>query len=301
MKKINWAEELKKSISKILRQGIEEINNSEKNIDVLIHDSRKRVKNIRALLKLIQDELTENKFKEFNNSLRNLNRNSAAVRRSYVMLKIIENELKSNTNIPNVRLLEYLKSIIEERMVISQPKISTNQLLTQYSDYFHFLAKYLGNVSLNKMEFTLIRTGLERIYDTAKNCSQISRKKHDVILYHELRKNIKDLSYVLEIIQIGWPSIIKSYNKQLKILAEIIGEMHDLHEFKAMLSNSKVPIGMKKAAIEVHNEIQQRINSLIIVSDEITVKIFAEKTKCFVSRLEIISSYKYNKPKIGLK
>ncbi|NWF89856.1 MAG: CHAD domain-containing protein [Ignavibacteriaceae bacterium] len=300
MKKINWAEEIRISTSKIIRNGIEELNNSGINRDILIHNSRKRVKTIRAILKLIKDELSGKKYKEFNLTFRNLNRRSANIRRAYVMLEIIEKERKIKSDAVSLRLLDKIKNNVEELMISTQPKINVNQVLVQYSDLFYSFEKYFNSISFKKKDFLLLKNGFAEIYSNAKYHIKEANKSKDVVIYHELRKNVKDLSSMLEIIQKAWPDVIKSYNKQLKILADFIGEMHDLFEFNLLLDNANIPENMTKSKKLLQDELTERIHTLIIAVQELTNKIFAEKTECFISRFENIARFKLTKSKFHI-
>lgn len=294
MKKINWADEVNRSTLKILHSGLRELNNPEISKDILIHNSRKRVKNIRAILKLIEDNIGSKTFKDLNTSLRNLNRNSANVRRAYVMIGIIDKEIKAISDGRTIKLLESLKSDIEQNLISAQPKININQILTAYFDYFHSFEKKVEAWKFNRKDFTLIKIGLARIYDQGKQFSKQIKKNHDVLLFHEMRKNCKDLSYALDIIQKAWPVVLKSYNDQIKLLTDYIGDMHDLYEFKLMLNKNLSMNNSKGQRPILLNKIDERINSFMPITLKLAEKIFAERTESFMYRMGKIAEYKLN-------
>lgn len=291
MKQINWAYEVKKSALKIIRNGIKELNNREIRRDILIHNSRKRVKNLRAILKLIQDDLGEKTFKVFNTSLRNLNRKSANIRRSYVMLNIIDHETKTLSDAVSIQLFKNLKSFIEQKMIESQPKINVNRILNEYSDYFNSFEKNIESLKSNKKNFSLIKDGLSTIYDQGRGCYKMIITQDDAEIFHELRKNAKDLSNVLDIIQKAWPDVIKVYNNQLKVLTDHIGDIHDLYEFKLEINKfikGNIP---SEGTISLLKKLDSRINSLMLLSRKLGEKIYAEKTTSFIYRMNRISQY----------
>lgn len=290
MSSINWADEIKSAVKKILHKGVKALENNETNKSELIHDSRKRVKNIRAILKLIQGEVGQKDFKQLNNTLRNLNRKSANIRRVYVMLDIIENESKTNTDYSTKKMLTGLKQDIESEMISLQPKININRMLTEYTDSFHLFEGRVSTWNFERKNFSLIKDGLTSIYSQGRELHKNSTKTKEANTYHEWRKNAKDLLYAFEILRKSWSPILKSYNREIKILTEYIGEMHDLYEFKITIlknySNQIVQNGNKENLVKRNDE---RISYLMRSADVLGEKIYAEKTKCFISRIKNIS------------
>ena len=292
--KLNWADEIKSSAKKIIHKGIKDLNNREINRNILIHDSRKRVKNIRAILRLIQDELGSKEYKELNTSFKNLNRKSANIRRAYVMLGIIDKESTGiPTDNPN-KLIGNLKSIIENRLISYQPKINTNQILREYLDSFYSFEKKIDGWNLKSKDFSLIKNGLFAIYDQGRCDYKLAIRQKDVSIFHELRKSAKDLFYVLEILQKAWPPVIKGYNNQLKILTDYIGDMHDLFEFKLELSKYLKRSIPKEDKVNLFKELDKRIDALMILVNQLGGKVYTEKTKSFIYRINKITRLSIN-------
>ncbi len=292
MNRINWAQELKKSARKIIQAGIKDLEDKEIKTNILIHDSRKRVKNSRAILRLIRFEVGEKNFKSLNILLRNLNRKSANIRKAYVLIDIIEKELEDSMNNGVRTILHNLKSKIENELVSSQPKINTNQILREYHDSFIAFKKLIDNWDFKKKNFSLINIGLSEIYEKGQIFYKMALKKQEVPIFHEMRKNAKDLLYALEIIRKGWPPVIKTYINQTKILTDQIGKMHDLYELKLEINKY-----YKGNEIEdLLKTSDERIKNLIGSSELIGQKIYAEKTKNFISRMKIITSKRFDVP-----
>lgn len=290
MKRINWAQEVKKSARKLIHAGIRDLENKEIKTNILIHDLRKRVKYSRAILRLVRFEFGEKDFKSLNILLRNLNRKSANIRKAYVLIDIIEKELEDSVNNGERTILRDLKSKIENELVSSQPKINTNQILRAYHDSFIDFEKIIDTWNFKKNNFSLISSGLSEIYDKGQIFYKMALKKQEVPIFHEMRKNAKDLMYVLEIIRKGWPPVIKTYINQTKTLTDQIGKMHDLYELK-------LEINKYHKGNEIKNllkTIDEQIKNLIDSSELIGEKIYAEKTKNFISRMKIITSKRFD-------
>lgn len=290
MNKIIWVDESLSAARKILHKGIKDINNTEKNKNELIHDSRKRVKNLRAILKLIQSELNENKFKLLNNKLKALNKKSAVSRRAFVLLNIIDKMLFESSNNVSVDLLKTLKDNMLEIIESSQPKYNINQILSSYHDTFVKIDEHLSELKFERKDFSAIRNGLALMYDEGKKFYKISARQQEVIILHELRKSAKDLYYVLEIFQKCWQPVIKPYNNQIKILTDYIGDLHDLHEFMLELNNpllKNYKSAKDNLKLIIDNQISSQKRQILILAE----KIYAEKTNCFINRIEKIAKF----------
>lgn len=290
MSEIVWVDEILSAAKKILHKGIKEINSPEKNRNELIHDSRKRVKNLRAILKLIQYELDENKFKLLNNKLKALNKKSAVSRRAFVLLNIIDKMLFESSNNVSVDLLKILKDRMLEIIDSSQPKYNINQILSNYHDTFIKIDEHLSELKFEQKDFSVIRNGLTEIYDEGKKFYKISARQQEVIIFHELRKSAKDLYYVLEILQKCWQPVIKPYNNQIKILTDFIGDMHDLYEFIIELNNPSLKnykSAKENLKLIIDNKINSQKRQILILAE----KIYAEKTNCFINRIEKIAKF----------
>jgi CHAD domain-containing protein len=176
-------------------------------------------------------------------------------------------------------------------MIESQPKINVNRILNEYSDYFNSFEKNIESLKSNKKNFSLIKDGLSTIYDQGRGCYKMIITQDDAEIFHELRKNAKDLSNVLDIIQKAWPDVIKVYNNQLKVLTDHIGDIHDLYEFKLEINKfikGNIP---SEGTISLLKKLDSRINSLMLLSRKLGEKIYAEKTTSFIYRMNRISQY----------
>lgn len=290
MSKVIWVDEIITAAKKILHKGIKDINSTEKNRNELIHDCRKRVKNLRAILKLIRSELNENRFKLLNNKLKALNKKSAVSRRAFVLLSIIDKMLFESSNNVSGDILKILKDNMLEIIESSQPKYNINQILSNYHDNFIKIDEHLSELKFERKDFSTIKNGLAAIYDEGKKFYKISARQQEVIILHELRKSAKDLYYVLEILQKCWQPVIKSYNNQIKILTDYIGDLHDLYEFILELNNPSLK-NYKSAKdnlkLIIDNQINSQKKQILILAE----KIYAEKTNCFINRIEKMAKF----------
>lgn len=290
MKKINWANEIKSTVKKIIHRELRDLSNPELNKHVLVHESRKRVKNLRAILKLIKFVNGDTKIKLINNKLKNLNSRSASTRRAFVLMQICENLNNTKTNNSYADLLKEFQSYLLDLIESSNPKYNINQLLTSYNDVFIKLDKEFDNLRFESEDFSILKSGLASIYDRGRKFYKISTQQQEVIIFHELRKNAKDLFYSLETIQRCWPPVIKSYNNQIKILTDHIGDMHDLYELKQEL-NKKIWNNYKTAKENLFLIIDKKINSEINFVLSIADKIYVEKTTDFIGRFSKLAKF----------
>jgi len=276
--------------SVIIDESINEIKQKESDNDSLIHDLRKNVKNLRALLNLLRKETGEQFFKKNNFTLRDINRRSAAVRNYSALIKLIQSISEKNEDtvfkeLFNLLLLR-LQSDFEEIRRITIYNTLFNYYETQLEKY----KSHLKNLDINESRFGSVKAGLTRIYSEANISMESSIVNPREETFHEWRKNSKELYYCCSILTPLWKPVLNSFTKEVKLLSDMLGELHDFYELTHYIqslidnpydfSNIYGLIEIKQAGL---------INNIISLGK----RIFAESDVQFSERIKsYYSSYK---------
>lgn len=251
--------------------------------DLIVFNLRKRVKNLRALLKLLRKEFGEEFYKKNNFALRDVNRRSSAIRNFSALIKVSE-ILKSASNDPICNeALNLLQNRIESDFEEVKRKTDYDALLNFYKYQLEkFKARLLHN-QIDTNRFSSIKYGIFKIYsDGKKNLSMVIDNPESEVL-HDWRKNTKDLYYPLLSLTPLWKSVISGYTKEIKLLSDILGELHDLYELKLYIQSL---IDNPFDFTSVLYFIESQNPSLIEESVLLGRKIYAENEEQFSERIK---------------
>lgn len=269
--------------SVIINETILEIKQKETDNDSLVHNLRKNVKNLRALLKLLRKETGEEFFKKNNFALRDLNSRSAAIRNYSALIKLIQLISEKNKATafeePLNLLLLRLQSDFEEVQ-----RVTTYDTLFKYNQAQ--LEKYksqLNSLEINETRFGSIKAGITRIYSDGINSFEVAIENPQEKTLHEWRKNIKDLYYCSLTLTPIWKPVLKSFAKELKVLDEMLGDIHDYYELTHYIQSL---IDNPYDFSNIFSLIENNQTDLMDNSFQLGKKIFAESGEQFSERIK---------------
>lgn len=267
----------------IIDETILEINQNETDNDSLVHDLRKNVKNLRALLKLLRKETGEEFFKKNNFTLRDLNSRSAAIRNYSALIKLIQSISKQNES-------EAYRETLSLLLLRLQSDFEEVKRVTTYDTLFKYnqthLEKYksqLNNLKINETRFVSIKAGITRVYSAGIGSFEIAIENPQEKTLHEWRKNLKDLYYCSLTLTPIWKPVLKSLTKELKVLADMLGELHDFYELTHYIQSL---IDNPYDFSNIYRLIENNQTDLMDSSFQLGKKIFAESSEQFSERIK---------------
>jgi CHAD domain-containing protein len=215
----------------------------------LVHEARKAIKRMRALARLLREELGEPEFARVNASLREAGRRLAGARDADVRLatlrELIERHPRALARAPQahahplgrvagssngdgraregIRLLE--QQLQHERRSAGEPS-DIQDVLADIAAMRDQLARW----SLVDIDFDTVRAGLRRIYREGrhryKRCERASaRHEQDV---HDWRKRVKSLYYALDMLGAKRAKGARRATMRANRLGDLLGSEHDL-------------------------------------------------------------------------
>jgi CHAD domain-containing protein len=252
-----------------------------------VHNSRKRFKQLRGILRLVRFGLAEKSYDRENTALRDAGRPLSEVRDADVMIETLDELIqhfkghvrKGSFKKLRSQLIErrtkIRKQIIEEDKAISKVLKSTKEIRSRIKRWPKF-----------PDHFAILKKGVRRIYARGQEEMDISFKDPTVENLHEWRKSVKYLRYQLEMFEDLTESIITEMAEEAHTLADKLGLDHDLAVLEELLHGE-----MKKACTPKQQEvltalIRQRRTELQKEAEEMGPHLYGETAKQFCIRLE---------------
>ncbi len=236
--------------------------------DEQVHDARKALKRLRALVRFVRGAVGESTYRATNAALADAAKGVSDARDSAVMIETFAR----------------LAQGAAEANAIAQSLRRTRTASQKNEGRDRERAVAILRAEIPKVEAWVFREdGFAALSDGAIAAYRGARRKlrgaRDGVALHELRKRTKDVQYQTQLLHDVWPAAMKAWGKALDELGDRLGEDHDLFLLQERLATK--PEG---ARFIERAEIRRR--ELVEESLPIAARIFAEKPDAYAARLE---------------
>ena len=268
----------RKCVEKALKGGEEEDLES-------IHETRKQIKRMRALLRLIRDEIGKKGVQHVLEPLREAAGYLAAPRDAHVKAQALKQLLgekakrKSPDRLKAMRA-EFQRECAEEAACFRQQKRGkqARSILRKSPNQFRKL-------NFESDGRSAIATGLEKNYEAARNARDCASAEASPENFHEWRKRVSDLLYNIELLEPIWPEQMCALAAEFDSLGELLGNAHDLHMLRQTAIKKSVDIDLEAEIAELLSLIDPRQKELRAKAVKLGNRILREKPSEFCDRL----------------
>jgi CHAD domain-containing protein len=234
--------------------------------DEAVHEVRKRLKEVRALVRLVREGLGERVFDAVNGALRDAGRPLSEVRDAMAVIDALA-KLMGRFGAVHEELVkrrgEVRRRVIEEDKALEKARLAIAEVRKGCAGW-----KIDGG-------WETVAAGMERAYRKGRRAMRKAVDGEDDEKWHEWRKRVKDLRYQLEMLEPLWPKVMKAMAKEAHALTDLLGEDHDL----AVLAGLDAK-GLKEAIAERREALRKEARGL-------GARLFAEKAGMFVKRVHV--------------
>ena len=239
-----------------------------------VHEARKDMKKLRALLRLSRDELGKSTYRRENACFRDAARELAGTRDSDVMLEAL-----GAVDLPPSVGWDLRRAIQTDREQGGEDGRAT--AASASAAILKEARKRVDDWPLERDSFGAVAGGLERTYRRGRRSFRAASEEPSVESLHEWRKRVKDLWYHHTLLRELWPPVMSAVGDQAHELSDLLGDDHDI----AMLAGwmrRHVPA----AGPEFFEAVERRREELQREAFALGALLYAEKPSAFVGRLE---------------
>jgi CHAD domain-containing protein len=279
--KLREGEPVPRGIARIARgridHAIDELEGrTDSSPEEAVHEARKDMKKLRAVVRLVRGEIGDHVFRRENACFRDAGQELSGVRDADVMLATLarlEYDIPADAASDLRRALEAHKAGAADG--------ARQQASAQVVQVLATARRRVGRWPLDEDGFEAVARGLERIYRQGRRDFRAARTEPTTENLHEWRKRVKDLWYHLTILRAAWPPVMDALADEAHRLSEHIGDDHDLSvllawaEEHAPVSGTAIagPAGQRRAELQAD-------------AFEIGARLYAGKPREFVRRIE---------------
>jgi CHAD domain-containing protein len=268
------ADELRRAARGRIDHAIDELRGKTNSTpEEAVHEARKDMKKLRALLRLARGELGRETFARENACFRDAARELAGTRDSDVMLETL-----AALELPAGLGSELREAIQEEmaRRADDDRKAAARAAVAVLKE----ARKRVGEWPLEGDSFEALADGLERTYRRGRRTFREAREEPGAETLHEWRKRVKDLWYHHTLLRELWPPVMSAVGDEAHELSDRLGDDHDLVVLAAWVRGHLEPDPeFSEAVIRRRGELQGKATAL-------GARVYAEKPSAYVRRMK---------------
>ncbi len=266
-----------------------------------VHSARKAMKRIRAMLRLVRDEIGHDIYKAENTVLRDVARVLSPVRSAHVLRTLAASLIAELPGSVPAHAANHLLASLdrlsnnESTAVLDNEQVMTDVLTTLLVTRSRFESWPVVDTDLSTHQeprhripdtFASIEPSIRRVYRRGRRAMRVAIEEPTEQGFHEWRKRVKYLRYQMEALHLMWPEVIGGTAEALDTLAETLGDEHDLAELGHLIMThpSFVPDDDGRRTLLV--EIARRRLDLQALALRIGETVYHEKPRAFTARLE---------------
>lgn len=260
-----------------------------------IHDTRKRCKKIRAVLRLVRADLGEKAFQRENRAYRDAARRISAVRDAQVAAETLEGLEEHFDGVLREDVFRALGSFLAERQREVVDRLVHREGAAEAArEDLAAARERIEEWPLSGDGFDALRGGVLRTYERGRDALSAAYAagggRKAVERFHEWRKRVKYLWHQAQILRPQWPDLMEPYADALHQLSDYLGDDHDLAGLGELVAaHPGVLFGETSGEAEeeaLYALLAQRQRELRAGAHGLGLRLFADQPKAFVRRWE---------------
>jgi len=204
-----------------------------------VHQVRKRMKMLRGLLRLMRDAMPPDMYRRENAALRDAANALSGSRDAQVCIDTFDTLVPAETLKDEARQL----APVREALVAARDRLlagaeadknqngngnNTADHLASARAELEAVRERLPSWRLTEKGFKAVAGGLKKVYGQGRTAFTQAYSSGDDGDFHEWRKQVKYHWYHMRLLHPLWPAAQRARAKELKLLAERLGNEHDL-------------------------------------------------------------------------
>jgi CHAD domain-containing protein len=206
--------------------AIDELSgNSENSRAKAVHEARKDMKKLRALLRLVRGEIGDEVYAHENACFRETAAQLSGVRDADVMILTLSDLERRFGELPGAAR-KLRPALVAHRFRISAG--STRPAGQAAIDTLTEARERVDQWPLDSDGFEAFEEGLRRSYRRGRNAFHRAQELPTAEHMHEWRKRVKDLWYHVSLLEEAWKPVMSALSDETHELSERLGDEHDV-------------------------------------------------------------------------
>jgi CHAD domain-containing protein len=255
--------------------------------DEPIHDARKRFKRVRALLRLVRDELGEKVYRRENTSLRDAGRPLTEVRDAKVLLEALDAlEEHFADQVAAGAFDEVRKGLETRRKAVRKRVLKEEGALPAVVEAVAEARDRLPGWRVSHKGWAALGGGLKGLYKQGLRATDAALADPSTENLHGWRKQAKYLWHQLQVLEPVWPGLMDELGNQFHELTQLLGDEHDLAVLRETVTAGPSAFGGDSALEALLALIDRRREELRQEAFPLGRRLYADRPKVFTARMK---------------
>jgi CHAD domain-containing protein len=194
-----------------------------------VHEARKDLKKLRALLRLVRDELGDQVYRHENRAFREAAAGLSSVRDADVMIETLDALVERYPKRIPADVAEGLrKALFTHRRALEQEGLGRRHAVDEATEALRDARARIPEWPLAHDGFAALEAGVRRTYRRGRRAYEAALDDATTENLHELRKRVKDLWYHHTLLERSWSELMKPAGDEAHALSDLLGDDHDL-------------------------------------------------------------------------
>lgn len=247
-----------------------------------VHDVRKRLKKLRALLRLVRSGMPE-VYERENARFRDTGRELSATRDAQSVVEAFDRVPATSDD----RVDPEVYAPIRPRFVAARPDGDrVSGALSAARGSLREGRDRLDDWSLETAEFGAIRDNVEKCYRRGRRRMAEAYAVPSAEAFHEWRKRLRYHRYHPRLLRDLWRPLLDRRRAALHGVSDLLGEARDLGLLRKCIAEDPVLSRDSRAVESLFGLVEQRRAEVRALARPIGPRLYAEKPKCLGDRLE---------------
>jgi CHAD domain-containing protein len=261
-----------------------------------VHESRKSIKRVRAMLRLVRSELPDRIYDFENESLRDTGRLVADIRAAQgvmnaaISIQSIYGDLLAEGTFSEMIARLTRRRDLTELSALEDPNL-VGRVVRSLERAYHRYGSWPTDPDTREAyglgirdTFDAMGPGLASTFSHGRMSMVTAYRRDAPGDFHAWRKRVKDLRHQMEFLAPLWPEVVVGTAMTLHRLGDILGEDNDLAELLGLLRQRSDLCPDQRERSLFRALAQQRRSELQVAAEILGRRVYAEKPKALTWR-----------------
>ena len=250
-----------------------------------IHSARKQIKKLRAVLRLVKQEIGKKAFEERLEELRKAAEYLARVRDAHVKAQALEKLARSQRKGPSAVKFVKLRAVLRSECAEEVRRFRKEKHRKEVQRILRKQPARFAKLRIKCDGWAAVGPGLKKSYRKARESRDVAQLDSSPENLHTWRKRVKDLWYNTQLLKPIWPEQMSAAADELEKLGEFLGDDHDLVILRQTAIRKSIVPDLETEVNALLGLIDARRAELQKPAFEMGARFFEEKPSDFCERL----------------
>jgi CHAD domain-containing protein len=284
-------ESLRKNLRRIVRNqvdaALEELTAAPKGPrDEIVHEVRKSLKKVRAVLRLVRPVLGRKCYRRENTCFRDAARPLTEVRDARILIETLDKLVDHfPEDVSGRSLAEVRKALRDNLRGVRKRVLDQQNAFVVVAETVSQARKRVKGWTDVPDRWSSVGAGLEDTCRKARAAFRAAAADPSIAKLHEWRKQVKYLRYQLEVLRPLWPERVEELAGEADRMGDLLGDDHDLAVLRQVLTRDSQPAdgGEREALLALIDRRRAELEQEVLLLGE---RFFQDKPRALARRLK---------------